>query len=94
MKKSILLTILFFGLLSCEISPRKTNAAQTTDNISCGRIDCVTYESVMWDGYEWAIFSTTDYHPTSPFVINLTKERLEIEKLQLEIEYYKNLKNK
>ncbi len=30
----------------------------------------------------------------TPFVINLTKEKLEIEKIQLEIEYYKNLKQK
>ncbi len=30
----------------------------------------------------------------APFVIKLTKEKLEIEKIQLEIEYYKNLKQK
>jgi len=92
MKKSILLTLLFFGLFSCEISPRKTQAK--SDNIVCPTHECITYDRRTWDGYEWAIFSSTRYDAMSPFVINLTKERLEIEKLQLEIEYYKNLKNK
>lgn len=90
MKKIILLTVLFFGLLSCEISPRKTNADAV--NISCPTGDCVSYERRTYDGFEWAIFSSTHPNGMAPFVINLTKERLEIEKLQLEIEYYKNLK--
>lgn len=87
MKKIIFLTILFFVLLSCEFSPKKTNAEMI--NLVCTEGNCITYERRMWDGYEWAVFSTTHYYSMAPFVINLTKERLEIEKLELEIEKLK-----
>ena len=91
MKKIFVLTLVVFVLFSCEISPRKTNADIV--NISCPNVGCVTYERRTYDGFEWAIFSSTERYGMAPFVINLTKERLEIEKLKLEIKYYKNSNN-
>lgn len=77
-------------LSQCDISPRKANAG----NQRCGNLshycldDNMGYTDFTMDGMQYRLFHTGDSF-TGVFVINRTKEKLEVEKLRLEIENLK-----
>lgn len=84
MKKFFILLIVFVILSNCEISPKKTIAqnAYKLDSYQIG------YREI--NGMKYAIFSpgSTDYQ-TGVFVVNLTKDALEVEMLKLQIQNLK-----
>lgn len=92
MKKLICIPLAFI-LVNCEVKVKESDATQyrLVENgllkISCPpeTSSCITVEKVTLDEMEFAIFSSTDYRSMAPFAINLTKDKLEIEKLKLEI---------
>ena len=86
MKKIIICLALAIGLSNCEIRVKEANA-QTEDKIKeSHHIELDSYGGVNWtkvtiDGMDYAVFVEGSGH-TSPFVVNLTKDQLEIEHLK------------
>lgn len=83
MKKIILCLLVAIILSNCEIKPREAKAEMTP--IACGidgSANCVTYKIVTVDGIEFAIFATYKGGVTTH---NLTKEKLEIQLLQKQL---------
>lgn len=78
MKKLICL-ILAITLSNCEISPRKS-VASDFDRIACGSWQCAIKSDVTISGMKYGVFSTEN--DDSLFVINLTKDSLEVELLK------------
>lgn len=78
--KVLLVLPLAFIACNCEISTPKANADQI--NISCNDYRCITFEAKKIGDITYHIFTSTRHDATVPFVINYTKD-------SLEIEYYK-----
>lgn len=86
--KKVILTAIVFILLSCEISFKEASAAESNNNIICESHSCITYQERYINGYNYGIFHTTyasGGQAGDIFVINLTKEKLEIELLKKQL---------
>ena len=84
MKKLLLLPIIFL-LIHCDVSIRETKA---TDEYPTYHLSNIYYRSKIQvtvyerDGIEYRIFTNNSYDGTAVFVINHTKELLEIKLLK------------
>lgn len=89
MKKIILCLLVAVILTNCDVSVKPKEAKAEESNVVCSdNGNCVSYRNRVIDGIEYAIF----YHGqagsqsgSQPFVINLTKEKLEIELLHKQL---------
>lgn len=84
MKKIIICLLLSIALSNCEISVNKAKAQYAVSNISCSGSHCVEYEKVTIDSMELGVFQK-DHYSGGMFIINLTKEKLEIELLKKQL---------
>jgi hypothetical protein len=87
MKKFLLLFIIILFFSQCQISVR-TREAAAQDAI--GSPEYQDHPATSWtvqkDDVTYRVFSFgTGYNSAAIYVVNVTKERLEIEKLKLEI---------
>ncbi len=82
-KKLIFLTIIAFILSNCEIRTKEVKAENELP-LWGGRIYKKNFNI---DNIEYHVFNTST-SDGGIFVVNHTKELLEVEKLKLEIEYY------
>lgn len=82
--KKLILFLTVFLLYNCEI---KVNPATANDVIIDKSYSALHYRKMLIDNIEYAIFYNTgsSYAGTSPFVINLTKDKLEIELLKKQL---------
>ncbi len=91
MKKIFLLTILAIVLSNCEISPRSANANEwkeylQTYNLTYQEYDMVKYTVFPKDGITYHIYSYgSGSQSGSVFVVNHTKELLEVELLKKQL---------
>lgn len=88
MKKLIIATFLVFALSHCEVRMQKTNAQLTSWVTDANGYVEVYYSRKTIDSMEYLIVTTGSTRGGTN-VINLTKEKLEVEKLRLEIEKLK-----
>jgi len=84
MKKLILIVLILF-LSQYQLVPREVEASSYNHQIktSIENLDEMTYRVFIYEGYAGA--------PGGIYVINVTKEKLEIEKLNLEIQKFRNI---
>jgi len=91
MKKFILLTIVAFFAMSCEI---KMKGAKAEDNAKYGRYvfsvgysyNLIQYNTIEIDGMEYAVFGgASSNHGVGVAVVNLTKDKLEVELLKRQL---------
>lgn len=87
MKKYLLCLIVAVTLSNCNISTQSSKAdAPSTTHLFNARYSEVIYKTVTIDSMDFAVFLYNDIR-VSPFVINLTKDKLEIAKLNKELGY-------
>lgn len=82
----IICLVLTIALSNCEIRVKEASAQTKNEIKESHYIDVRSYGGVNWarvtiDGMDYAVFVSGSGH-TSPFVVNLTKEKLEIEHLK------------
>lgn len=91
MKKFILLTTVLFFAMSCEIKMKEVSANVRYGHsvFSVGNENyIIQYNTIEIDGMTYAVFggsSGAAYGGTSVAVVNLTKEKLEIELLKKQL---------
>jgi len=87
MKKILGLTMLTMLMVCCDVGPRQTSAGTSTTigNPHSSPIFSTSYEK---SGMEYRIFSV---YNGGMCVINVTKDELEVELLQLQIDSLKGL---
>ena len=92
--KKILLTSCMFFLLSCELKFNETKANTTTligdsKYFSVGHSEYrVDYTLIEIEGMEYAVFNGASQHPYGGIgvsVVNLTKDKLEIQLLKKQL---------
>lgn len=84
MKKILLLTLIVFVLSHCEVRIQKTNAQLTPLVTDANGYVEVYYSRKTIDSMEYLIVTTGNTRGGAN-IINMTKEKLEVEKLKLEI---------
>ena len=88
--KKLFLVLVFFALSNCEIKVRDSNAG----NQKCGDLntyclnDQVSYTDFVNNGMHYRIYESGPRGEI--FLINITKDKLEVEKLKEEIKYFRN----
>lgn len=95
MKHKVLATLFVFALMSCDIKI-ETRGVKADPIFSSGNFTHINQKKHYVDDMEFVIFysSHAGSQPGNGVaVVNITKEKLEIEKLKLEIEVLKNNKN-
>ncbi len=83
MKKIFILTILAIILSNCEISPKKANATEYTIYDGFGRD--IKYTPHIKDDITYHIYFSRGNNERSIFVVNHTKELLEVELLKKQL---------
>lgn len=84
--KKIILVIAIFILSNCEIKVRETNAQSDTFLYTYAN------EAVYKNGMEYSLFYARNQSSQTGYcvaVVNITKDKLETEKLELEIQFLK-----
>lgn len=91
MKKILICLIMAIILTNCEVGIQKSKAQEdwATQIDQKQRHRMVEYIIKEIDGMRY-IIGSNDAHYSSPFFVNLTKEKLEVELLQLQINELKN----
>ena len=93
MKKLILLIIIFtLGCTDIQIESAKVNASESYPNYYIRSLDRglngntnLSVTIYIKDDIEYRIFTNTGYNATSVFVVNHTKELLEVELLKKQL---------
>lgn len=88
MKKIFICLIGAIILSNCEISPKKAQAQDKVLNSSYNGGD-IFYKEYNVDGMKYGVFYRDDYR-TAPFVVNITRDKLQTEIIT---ENLKRLKN-
>lgn len=76
---------LIITMSNCEISVKPKHVKAETINLSCHDQMCVTMDRKIIDNMEFLIFGNTRHESNTPFVINLTKQKLEVELLRKQV---------
>lgn len=90
MKKALILIPFAFAACNVEISVPQAKAKAR--NVTCSGRHCTTFDVVYLGSTTYHVFSSSYYDGVSPFVINFSKDSLEIELMKRQIaEYDKNI---
>lgn len=87
MKKYFICLVLAIALSNMQISCRQAEARNDQDNVACGDFNCVAFDKTTREGIEWGIFYNSEGGQAGMqmYVVNLTKEKLEIELLKKQL---------
>lgn len=87
MKKILICLSIAIVLSNVNISCQTASANDDQDNVACGGKSCVAFDKTYREGIEWGIFYNAEGSQTGMqmFVVNLTKEKLEIELLKKQL---------
>jgi hypothetical protein len=87
MKKTFICLAIAIALSNAQISCQHASARDPQDNVACGDFNCVAFDKTTREGIEWGIFYNSEGGQTGMqmFVVNLTKEKLEIELLKKQL---------